>query len=96
MSSTLPHMRNEVIAQLMTFYESKYAVPRSSLNEPLLAKPNSFDSFPLYFVQCSIIRILGKIKDDHGKTPPELQRFLLQLLKINDNSQNEASLIYFF
>ena len=87
-SSTLPHMRNEVIAYLLGLFETKYAIPRTSMSDPILPKPNSFDSLPAYFIQNTIVRLIGKIKDDHGKTPPELIQFLLQMLRLNDNSQN--------
>lgn len=87
-SSTLPHMRNEVIAYLLGTFEAKYGIPRKSIGEPILPRPNSFDSFPAYFIQNTILRLIGKIKDDHGKTPPELIKFLLQMLRFNDNSQN--------
>lgn len=91
-SSSLPHMRNEVIAQLMSFFENKWCLPKQTHSDLLIVKPNHFDHFPNYFIQKAIVQILGKIKDDHGKTPPEILRFLIQLLKLNNNTQNTVCL----
>lgn len=55
----------------------------------LVPVSNSFDDFGKFFLQKSIPKFLGKVKDDDGHTPQNIKTLLFNLLKYNDNSNNE-------
>lgn len=50
---------------------------------------NSFDDFGIFFLQKSFPKILGGIRDDDGKVPKRIKEFLLNLVRYNDNSNND-------
>lgn len=50
---------------------------------------NSFDDFGMFFLQKAFPKILEGIRDDDGKTPPIIRKILLNLVKYNDNSNND-------
>lgn len=55
----------------------------------LVPVSNSFDDFGKFFLQKSIPKFLGQVKDDDGHTPQNIKTLLFNLLKYNDNSNNE-------
>lgn len=56
---------------------------------------NSFDDFGKLFLQKAIPRFLGLIKDDDGNTPQSIKSLLFNVLKYNDNSNNEFQDCYY-
>ena len=88
---TCPPLKEEAIAHLISIFETKFCLPRGRPNDPLVVKPNHFDNFPNYFLQKWIPQVLSHIKTDGGKCPIEIQRFLLHLLRYNDNTMNPFS-----
>ncbi|OWB59302.1 binding protein [[Candida] boidinii] len=64
-----------------------------NLYDPIeyLPLPNDFTSIPEYFLKKCLIESLSKIKNKTGDTPKELKRVLINLLKYNDNSNNQFS-----
>lgn len=56
----------------------------------MTSRPNNFSDHQRYLVQCSIIEAISKVQFE-DKHPQEAQRFLLDLLRFNDNSQNSFS-----
>lgn len=50
---------------------------------------NSFDDFGEFFIQKAIPKFLAHIKDDEGNTPAIVKSLLFNLLKYNDNSNND-------
>ncbi|CAK7229490.1 Transcription initiation factor TFIID subunit 2 [Sporothrix curviconia] len=51
------------------------------------AKPNDFTDMRRYWVQCAIIDAISKVHFE-DKRPREAQRFLLDVLRFNNNGQN--------
>jgi transcription initiation factor TFIID subunit 2 len=51
-------------------------------------KPNDFDNFATYFQQKVIVFSLALVRGSDGKVPAGVSKFLLHLLKNNDNSHN--------
>ena len=51
------------------------------------AKPNDFSDMRRYWVQCAIIDAISKVHFE-DKRPREAQRFLLDVLRFNNNGQN--------
>lgn len=50
---------------------------------------NSFEEFGDFFLQSSIPKFLAQVKDDDGNTPSIVKSLLFNLLKYNDNSNND-------
>ncbi|KAK5954935.1 Transcription initiation factor TFIID subunit 2 [Knufia fluminis] len=59
--------------------------------DTVMTRPNDFSDQLAYFLKCSMIEAMSKIRDDDGATPRSVKEFLLDKLKFNDNSQNEFS-----
>lgn len=55
----------------------------------LIPAANNFSDFPLYFIQMAIPRALSRVKDGMGNCPINVRKFLLDLLRYNDNSSND-------
>jgi hypothetical protein len=84
-------LRDDVIAHLLAVYEARFCLPRGRPTEPLLPRPNRFDTLPAYFVQKTLPAVLARIKTDAGTASPEILRFLVALLRHNDNTRNTFS-----
>ena len=59
-----------------------------------MCKPNDFSDFPSYFIQCALPRAMAGIRDQSGRAPLTVRKFLYEILRYNDNGENEVS-IYF-
>ena len=71
---------------LQKIFHELFCMPNS-----VMMRPNDFSDRTLYFLQCTIPRSLGRVKDSTGETPAQVKRFFLEKLKFNDNSENEFS-----
>ena len=71
---------------LQKIFHELFCMPNS-----VVMRPNDFSDRTLYFLQCTIPRSLGRVKDSTGETPSQVKRFFLEKLKFNDNSENEFS-----
>ncbi|OAA63751.1 transcription initiation factor tfiid subunit tsm1 [Niveomyces insectorum RCEF 264] len=58
--------------------------------EDSTTKPNDFTDMRQYWVRCAIIDAISKVHYENTR-PHEAQRFLLDLLRFNNNSQNSFS-----
>ncbi|KAF8469681.1 hypothetical protein BDZ91DRAFT_808721 [Kalaharituber pfeilii] len=67
-------------------FQEFYCFPGSPL-----PKGNDFSDFTAYFVQKAIPQAMACIKNNFGSTPLTVQKFLLDLLRYNDNSNNAAT-----
>lgn len=72
---------------LIRAFQTLYCFDTQS-NIPL---PNDFSDFPLYFIQRIIPVVLSQIKNTQGSSPPRVKVFLLDLLRYNENGQNQFS-----
>jgi transcription initiation factor TFIID subunit 2 len=59
-------------------------------NSPM-TRPNDFSDRSMYLIQCAIPRAIAKIKGEDGRCPLEAKRFLLDLIRYNDNRGNDYS-----
>ncbi|KAK6505371.1 hypothetical protein TWF481_007277 [Arthrobotrys musiformis] len=71
---------------LQRAFQEFYCFPDS-----LIPRANDFSDFTSYFVQQSIITGFGEIRDALGKSPLTVQRYLLDIIRYNDNSSNSFS-----
>lgn len=60
-------------------------------NDSPMPRPNDFSDRAAYFIQREIPKAIAKVRDAHGRSPIRARMFLLDKLKFNDNSDNEAS-----
>ena len=56
-----------------------------------MAKSNNFSDRASYYIQCIIPQAMAKIRDNNGRTPLFVRKFLYELLRYNDNSNNNVS-----
>ncbi|KAF4636683.1 hypothetical protein G7Y89_g1401 [Cudoniella acicularis] len=54
-------------------------------------RPNDFSNKQAYLVEASIPRAMAMIHNQDGRCPPEARHFLLDMLRFNDNGNNEYS-----
>jgi len=71
---------------LQKAFQVFYCFPDSTI-----PKGNEFWDFTAYFVQNSIVDGLSRIREPSGQSPLTVQQFLLDLLRYNDNSNNEVN-----
>lgn len=58
-----------------------------------IPRPNNFSDLPDYFVQKAIVVAFSEIRDQNGLTPIRVRQLLLDLLRYNDNTGNEVSIL---
>lgn len=56
-----------------------------------MTRSNDFSDRAAYVLQLAIPEAISKVRDNDGKTPLRVKRFLYDKLKFNDNSNNEVS-----
>ena len=54
-----------------------------------IPKPNNFSDMTDYFVRRALIHAIARVRDHRGRALPIVQRFLVYLLRYNDNSTNQ-------
>ena len=57
-----------------------------------MTRTNDFSDRTAYYIQCAIPQAMAKVRDHDGRVPLRAREFLFDLLKFNDNSNNEVSL----
>ena len=58
-------------------------------NSPM-TRSNDFSDRATYYIQCAIPQAIARVRDNIGKAPLRVKRFLFDKLKFNDNSNNEV------
>lgn len=58
-------------------------------NSPM-PRSNDFSDRAAYYIQCAIPRAIAKVRDIDGKAPLRIKKFLLDKLRLNDNSDNKV------
>ncbi|OAL44282.1 hypothetical protein IQ07DRAFT_522503 [Pyrenochaeta sp. DS3sAY3a] len=68
-------------------FQELYCLPNSPMT-----RANDFSDRSSYLIQCAIPKAIAKIKDENnGKAPMEAKRFLLDLVRYNNNRGNDYS-----
>jgi transcription initiation factor TFIID subunit 2 len=60
-----------------------------------MTRSNDFSDRSLYLIQCAIPKAIARIKGEDGRAPLEAKRFLLDIIRYNDNRGNEYSDDYY-
>ncbi|KAL6159487.1 Transcription initiation factor TFIID subunit 2 [Exserohilum turcicum] len=71
---------------LMKAFRELFCLPNSPMT-----RSNDFSDRSMYLIQCAIPRAIAKIKGEDGRSPLEAKRFLLDLVRYNDNRGNDYS-----
>ncbi|KAJ6009930.1 hypothetical protein N7499_004669 [Penicillium canescens] len=84
------HAKDEVdwvgLYHLETAFQELFCLPGSPMT-----RSNDFSDRAAYILQQVIPDAISKVRDNSGKTPLRVKRFLFDKLKFNDNSNNEYS-----
>lgn len=84
------HAKDEVdwigLFHLETAFQELFCLPGSPMT-----RSNDFSDRAAYILQQIIPDAISKVRDNSGKTPLRVKRFLFDKLKFNDNSNNEYS-----
>lgn len=90
----LPHLDLLGLFHLLMLFRTSYCLDMPSdsdstaLEAPCIPKPNDFSDMADYFVRRALIHAIARIRDHRGRALPIVQRFLINLLRYNDNSTN--------
>lgn len=86
------HAKDEVdwigLFHLEKAFQEMFCLPGSPMT-----RSNDFSDRAAYLLQQIIPEAISKVRDNSGKTPLRVKRFLFDKLKFNDNSNNEVSTI---
>lgn len=87
------HAKDEVdwigLFHLEKAFQEMFCLPGSPMT-----RSNDFSDRAAYILQQVIPEAISKVRDNSGKTPLRVKRFLFDKLKFNDNSNNEVSMVY--
>lgn len=89
-SNKMIHMWNGPLPFISTF--KKLFMTSSGQN---LVNSNNFSDLQLYFLQKNIPIAMGHVRSTHNLCPSEIIRFLIDLIKFNENSKNNFSDCYY-
>ncbi len=70
----------------------KFFMTQSSQN---LVTTNNFSDLQQYFLQKTIPVAIGSLRSAHNLCPPDMVRFILDLIRFNENSKNQFSDAYY-
>ena len=74
----------------MSFYQDSFC---HETNDTFVPKVNDFQVIQDYFVKKAFPMALSKVKKEEGMSPTEVRRFLIDLLKLNENTGNKVSFL---
>lgn len=64
---------------------------RDDINMDCIPKANNFADFSDYFLKRALIHAISRVRNPRGRTLPQVKRFLIDLLRYNDNATNRFS-----
>jgi len=89
------HAKEEInwlgLYHLEKAFQELFCIPGSPMT-----RSNDFSDRASYILQQVIPEAISQVRDNSGKTPMRVKRFLYDKLKFNDNSNNEVSAIHDF
>ncbi|PWY99756.1 hypothetical protein BCV70DRAFT_162250 [Testicularia cyperi] len=91
----VPQLDNLGLFHLLKLFRSRFcheppeeAMQLDPLEIPCIPRANDFSNVPDYFLQRALIHAISRVRDPQGQTPANIKRFLIDLLRYNDNSTN--------
>ncbi|KAL2915675.1 hypothetical protein HK105_204860 [Polyrhizophydium stewartii] len=79
-------VESTALGNLFKMYTDLFCI---SENGAAVPKRNNFSSLQEYHMRQAIVRTLIRFVDSRGSSPTSVRRFLVDLLRLNDNSGNE-------
>lgn len=70
---------------LERIFQDLFCFPDSSVT-----RPNDFSDRTSFLLQCAIPQAIAQVKNNSGQAPLRVQRFFIDKLKFNDNTENEV------
>lgn len=90
-NALVKHAKEEIdwlgLFHLERAFQELFCLPNSPMT-----RSNDFSDRAAYVLQMMIPEAISKVRDNNGKTPMRVKRFLHDKLKFNDNSNNEVSI----
>lgn len=90
----IKHAKEEInwlgLFHLERAFQELFCLPGSPMT-----RSNDFSDRAAYVLQLVIPEAISKVRDNNGKTPMRVKRFLYDKLRFNDNSNNEYSDNYY-
>lgn len=62
---------------------------QTDLDASCIPRANDFSDLAEYFVKRALIQAIGSVRNERGRTLPQVKKFLISLLRYNDNSKNK-------
>ena len=90
-SNKMNHIWNGPLPLMPTF--RKLFMNASSQNQIVCC--NNFTDLQLYLIEKNLPIAIGRLRNSHNLCPTETIRFLLDLIKFNENSKNSFSDVYY-
>lgn len=91
----IPQLDNLGLFHLLKLFRSQFchdppdeASIENPLDVPCIPRANDFSDAADYFLQRALIHAISRVRNPDGRTPPQVKRFLINLLRYNDNSTN--------
>jgi len=88
-AALVKHAKDEIgwlgLHHLEKAFQEFYCLPNSKM-----IRSNDFSDRASYYIQCAIPQAMAKIRDNSGRTPFAVRKFLFEKLRFNDNSNNEV------
>lgn len=76
---------------LLMLFRTSYChetADNTELDAPSIPKANDFSDYAEYFVKRALIQAISNVRNEHGRSLPQVKRFIINLLRYNDNSKN--------
>ena len=61
-----------------------------------MIKANDFSDYPTYFLQCAFPRAVAAVRSDQGRSPLAARKLLYEMLRYNDNGENEVKTFQYY
>ncbi|GAK64470.1 TATA-binding protein associated factor taf2 [Moesziomyces antarcticus] len=91
----IPQLDNLGLFHLLKLFRSQFchdppneASFEDPLDVPCIPRANDFSDAADYFLQRALIHAISRVRNPDGRTPAQVKRFLINLLRYNDNSTN--------
>lgn len=91
----IPQLDNLGLFHLLKLFRTQFchdppdeASIENPLDVPCIPRANDFSDAADYFLQRALIHAISRVRSPDGRTPPQVRRFLINLLRYNDNSTN--------
>ena len=93
-----PHLDYLGLFHLFKLFQSRYCHPQppdyeaeGMLDLLLIPRANDFSNLAEYFVRRALLHAISRVRNEQGRPLTQVRRFLVNVLRYNDNSTNKFS-----